>query len=179
MNSMSVRVASSHENSTSEQKPFALRTAKSVAATTSSRVIRSLCSMWMSDVAMKVWMRGFLASDSDSIAASTSSSLVRASDATTHSTARLTARMPSRSPGDEIANPASMMSTPSRSSWRAISIFSCAFSAMPGDCSPSLSVVSKIRTVSVSEAMSWNLLGRGRAHLSRRVRGACAPACGA
>ena len=52
------------------------------------------------------------------------------------------------SPGDEMANPASMMSTPSRSSWRAISIFSWAFSAMPGDCSPSRSVVSKMRTVS-------------------------------
>ena len=78
-------------------------------------------------------------SDSDSIAASMSSLLVRASDATTHSTARSMARMPSRSPGDEIAKPASMMSTPSRSSWRAISIFlRVQRDTMLGDCSPSL-----------------------------------------
>ena len=52
-----------------------------------------------------------------------------------------------------------MMSTPSRSSWRAISTFSPALSAMPGDCSPSRSVVSKIRTVSVVDDMRENLLG--------------------
>ena len=40
-------------------------------------------------------------------------------------------------PARRWRSPASMMSTPSRSSWRAISIFSWAFSAMPGDCSPS------------------------------------------
>src|SRR4051812_40398314 len=39
-----------------------------------------------------------------------------------------------------------MMSTPSRASWCAISTFSDLLSAMPGDCSPSRSVVSKIRT---------------------------------
>ena len=42
--------------------------------------------------------------------------------------------------------PASITSTPSRASWWAISSFSCLFSDMPGDCSPSRSVVSKIRT---------------------------------
>ena len=107
---------------------------------------------------MNVWMRGVLTPCSDSMAASMSSSLVRASDATTQPTALPTSRMPSTSPGDEIANPASMMSTPSRSSWRAISTFSPALSAMPGDCSPSRSVVSKIRTASVVDDMRENLL---------------------
>ena len=50
----------------------------------------------------------------------------------------------SKSPGEVIGKPASMMSTPSRASWCAISSFSCVFSEMPGDCSPSRSVVSKI-----------------------------------
>src|SRR3954469_7736743 len=39
-----------------------------------------------------------------------------------------------------------MMSTPSRASWFAISSFSCRLSEMPGDCSPSRNVVSKIFT---------------------------------
>ncbi len=141
--------------------------------------MRSLCCMWMSDVAMKTWMRGLRAPWSDSMAASTSSSFVRASDATTQSTAWATARMPSRSPGDEMANPASITSTPRRSSCRAISIFSGADRAMPGDCSPSRSVVSKMRTVSVGEAISVILLGWGRAQLSRGDLSACAPAGGA
>ena len=178
MNSASVRVASSHENSTSLQNRFALRTEASVASITCARVIRSLCSIWMSEVAMKMWMRGLRAPCSDSIAASTSSSPVRASDATTQSTAWPTARMPSRSPGDEMANPASITSTPSRASCLAISIFSGADRAMPGDCSPSRSVVSKMRTVSVGEAIRKILLGWGRAQLSRRSN-ACAPAGGA
>src|SRR3954453_1850712 len=122
----------------------------------------------MSEVGVKVWMGGLVAWSSDSIAASMSSSLVRASEATTQSTACETARMPSTSPGEEMAKPASMMSTPSRSSWRAISTFSAAFSAMPGDCSPSRNVVSNIRTVSVMGLIL--LLMRERAYLSRRVR---------
>jgi hypothetical protein len=179
MKSGSLRVASSHENSMSLQNAFARRTARLAPSSTCARVMRSLCSMWMSDVAMKTWMRGLRAPWSDSMAASTSSSFVRASDATTQSTAWATARMPSRSPGEEMANPASMMSTPRRSSWRAISIFSGADSAMPGDCSPSRSVVSKMRTVSVGTAISGILLGWGRAQLSRRDSGACAPKAGA
>lgn len=46
--------------------------------------------------------------------------------------------------GDAMAKPASITSTPSFSSWRAISIFSVRFMLQPGDCSPSLRVVSKI-----------------------------------
>src|SRR6185503_3809717 len=39
-----------------------------------------------------------------------------------------------------------MMSAPSRASWCAISSFSCLLSEIPGDCSPSRRVVSKIFT---------------------------------
>ena len=49
------------------------------------------------------------------------------------------------SPSDELGKPASMVSTPSLLSWRAISILSSAVKETPGVCSPSLKVVSKIR----------------------------------
>ena len=52
----------------------------------------------------------------------------------------------SKSPGEAIGKPASMMSTPSRASCWAISSFSAVLSEIPGDCSPSRSVVSKIST---------------------------------
>ena len=52
----------------------------------------------------------------------------------------------SKSPGEAIGKPASMTSTFRRASWWAISSFSPVFSEMPGDCSPSRSVVSKMRT---------------------------------
>ena len=65
-------------------------------------------------------------------------------------TSRAMACTESKSPGEVIGKPASMMSTPSRASWCAISTFSCRLSAMPGDCSPSRSVVSKILTRSCS-----------------------------
>src|SRR5436189_1767633 len=48
-----------------------------------------------------------------------------------------------------------MMSTPSRASCSAISTFSDLFSAMPGDCSPSRSVVSNIRTRSASSLIPF------------------------
>ena len=62
------------------------------------------------------------------------------------STSRAIACTASKSPGEAIGKPASMTSTPSRASWCAISSFSVVFSEMPGDCSPSRSVVSKIST---------------------------------
>src|SRR3989442_12983234 len=55
-----------------------------------------------------------------------------------------------KSPSDVIGKPASMTSTPSRSSCRAISSFSSTLRVAPGDCSPSRSVVSKIRTWFIS-----------------------------
>ena len=72
---------------------------------------------------------------------------VRASPQTTGpETVRAIASTASKSPGEVIGNPASITSTPSRASWLAISTFSWVFSEIPGDCSPSRSVVSKIST---------------------------------
>ena len=51
-----------------------------------------------------------------------------------------------------------MTSTPSRASWWAISSFSVVFSEMPGDCSPSRSVVSK-RMTRWSSVMAEPLYG--------------------
>src|SRR3954453_12471026 len=65
------------------------------------------------------------------------------------STSRAMAWTASKSPGLAIGKPASMTSTPSRPSWWAISSFSDAFSEIPGDCSPSRRVVSKICTRSM------------------------------
>ena len=62
------------------------------------------------------------------------------------STLRAIASTASKSPGEVIGNPASITSTPSRASCAAISTFSCLLSEIPGDCSPSRSVVSKIST---------------------------------
>ena len=56
---------------------------------------------------------------------------------------RLTA---SRSSGEAAGNPASIMSTPMRASERATSSFSAEVIVAPGDCSPSLNVVSNIFT---------------------------------
>ena len=146
-NPRSERVASSHENSTSSTIERASRTASMVAAITSSRSIRSLYVMWMSLVAMKVWMRGRSASRTASAAAATSRSLARARAATvTPETSSATARVPSMSPGEEIGKPASMTSTPRRASCWPISTFSRVLRWIPGDCSPSRRVVSKILT---------------------------------
>ena len=96
-------------------------------------------------VARKMWMRERGASASAAAAASMSAALARQSEATvTFLAARATARTPSKSPGDEAAKPASITSTPSRSSCSPISTFSSGRSAIPGACSPSRSVVSKI-----------------------------------
>ena len=96
-------------------------------------------------VARKMWIRDRRAALRVLAAASMSSSCARTSDATVGAfTAAATARTPSKSPGDAPAKPASMTSTPNRSSCSAISAFSCGSSAMPGDCSPSRNVVSKI-----------------------------------
>src|SRR6185312_9760436 len=66
--------------------------------------------------------------------------------------------------------PASMTSTPRRASWCAISSFSPGFSEMPGDCSPSRRVVSKMMTrslmVLLSLGFSWSFL-----QLGSRLRG--------
>ena len=63
-------------------------------------------------------------------------------------TASATACTASKSPLLLAAKPASIISTPSRSSWRAICTFSIMFRLTPGVCSPSRSVVSKNTTLS-------------------------------
>ena len=67
------------------------------------------------------------------------------------------ARTASKSPGEAIGKPASMMSTPRSRSARAISSFSARFMLAPGDCSPSRSVVSKMTTRfgSLDVDMAW------------------------
>ena len=103
--------------------------------------------MWMSEVEMNVWIRGRSASLIAPQAASMSALWVRARPQITGpSTARAIAWTASKSPGEVIGKPASITSTPSRASCLAISTFSWVFSEIPGDCSPSLSVVSKIWT---------------------------------
>ena len=62
------------------------------------------------------------------------------------STWREIASTASKSPGEVIGKPASITSTPSRASCCAISTFSAVLSEMPGDCSPSRRVVSKMWT---------------------------------
>ena len=96
---------------------------------------------------MKMWMPGLRALSTARSAASTSSSRVRERLTTVgRVTASAIRWTDSKSPGEEAAKPPSMISTPRRSSWRAIASFSSTFIVQPGDCSPSRSVVSKMRT---------------------------------
>ena len=76
-------------------------------------------------------------------------------------TAAATAFTASKSPCEAIGKPASITSTPSFSSWCAITSFSSRFMLQPGDCSPSRRVVSKIRTRSADIAHGL-LFGLGR-----------------
>ena len=74
-------------------------------------------------------------------------------------TSRAIACTASKSPGEAIGKPASITSTPRRASWWAISSFSLVFSEMPGDCSPSRRVVSKMNTrSSVMSLLRFGLL---------------------
>ena len=101
--------------------------------------------MWISLVARKTWMRGCAASFTASQAASMSPLTHRARLATVQFfTAFAIFCTLLKSMGEAMAKPASMISTPSFSSWRAISTFSGRFILHPGDCSPSRRVVSKI-----------------------------------
>src|SRR3954454_4176967 len=151
VNSRSARVASIGENSTSSTSDLAWATAARAWPLTSSRVDCSWCVMCMSLVEMNVWIRGRAASCTAPKAASTSATCARASPAMIGpSTWRAMAWTASKSPGLVIGKPASMTSTPRRASWWAISSFSWVLSEIPGDCSPSRSVVSKICTRSMS-----------------------------
>src|SRR5450759_1102958 len=123
--------------------------------------MRSLSCRCEGDTPMPVWMRGRLAPDSAS--AATSMSLATARDRA-HTTAASPISVPmrrteSKSPGLETGKPASITSTPRRTSCRAISTFSPVFMEAPGDCSPSRSVVSKILTRSM---LLTSLIGGSR-----------------
>src|SRR5271154_143264 len=100
-------------------------------------------------------MRGRSESLTACHAASMSCLLVRAKPQITGpSTSRAIACTDSKSPGEVIGKPASITSTPNRESWWAISSFSCLFNEIPGDCSPSRKVVSKIFTRSAGTRLS-------------------------
>ncbi len=175
--SRSARVASIGENSTSSTYCLACATAARAWPLTSSRVVCSWWTMWMSEVEMNVWIRGRSASLTAPQAASMSATCVRARPAITGpSTVRAIPCTPSKSPGEAIGNPASITSTPRRASCWAISSFSDALSEMPGDCSPSRSVVSKISTRLGSSGVVMSLLGlESRCFFSVLVRGYVRP----
>jgi hypothetical protein len=147
----SLRDPSSGENSTSATFDRAYFTPRMAISTTSSGFFRSLYSMWMGEVAMKVWMRGCSAWPMDSAAASMSFSTVRASAAmAVPFTCFAIRRHASNCWGDETGNPASITSTPSRPSCRATSHFCSTLMEAPGDCSPSRRVVSNTKMRSIT-----------------------------
>ena len=96
---------------------------------------------------------GALALSSACAARSMSRAVQRASAATFTGSAWLTADTASKSPADAIGKPASMMSTPRSASLPAMRTFSLTVMLQPGDCSPSRSVVSKMKTLPVSLSM--------------------------
>src|SRR5690242_2691474 len=150
--STSERTASSAENSTSSVYCRASFTARTAASSTASGSIRSLCFMWMGLVAMKVWILREAAGFTASPARFTSLSLARAREQTVESrTAAATARIASKSPGLDAANPASITSTRRRSSCFATRSFSSFVMAAPGLCSPSRMVV--------SNTINWSFMG--------------------
>src|SRR5208337_23052 len=111
--------------------------------------------MWTGDVARNVWMRGCSASDSASAAQSISFSTARARAAMAGPrTWRAMRRHPSSWCGEEMGKPDSITSTPSRASWTAISSFCSTLIEAPGDCSPSLSVVSNMLILSITGLLS-------------------------
>ena len=134
---MSVREASSAENSISASRPSCsrpCRTQLTASASAVSRSTRSLCLRWMSLVAMNTCRCGRSATLIASMARCGSPSLQRARAATAIPprvswAIRLTA---SKSPGEADGKPASMTSTFRRTSWRATSSFSATVRPAPG-----------------------------------------------
>ena len=95
----------------------------------------------------KVWMRGLSDHWTASQARRMSSSWMRARPAMRGPfTSAAMRETDSKSPSLVMGKPASMTSTFRRASWWAISTFSSTEREMPGDCSPSRRVVSKIST---------------------------------
>jgi len=116
--SRSEREASSAENSTLSVYPAQRRTPASIICSTTSGSLRSLYFMCRGEVERKVWMRGFLASFTASQQRSMSLSMQRHRPATWMDFACRAIRCTdSKSPWLEAGKPASIMSTPSTSSW--------------------------------------------------------------
>jgi len=114
--------------------------------------------MWMGEVEMNTWMRARSAAARASAARSMSSATVRARLAMTGpATSAAILDTAVKSPGEEAANPASITSTFSLASWVAIATLSSGERAMPGACSPSRRVVSKM----ISRSSAWLLLAGG------------------
>src|SRR5205823_96840 len=143
--SVSERPASSGENSTLSVYRRAHVTAFTACSRTCSGDILSFIFMWIGDVAMNVWIRCDFAGLTASPQRTTSFSFARASPHTVLSLIALAISCTaSQSPLDDAGKPASITSTRSRSSWRAMRIFSSLVIDAPGLCSPSRSVVSKM-----------------------------------
>ena len=133
---------------------------EAAASSTSSGVILSLYSMCSGLVAMNRWMRGSAAILTASQAVSISLTFALASEATEQfRTAFAMVLTDSKSPGDEMAKPASITSTFIFSRQRATSIFSFRFMEHPGDCSPSRRVVSNITIWSICPILFLSRIG--------------------
>ena len=108
--------------------------------------ILSLNSRWMALVARKTWIRGARRAAGlprrGRCRRRCSGPARRSPSRECSWRSRCTA---SKSPGEAMGKPASMMSTPRSTRAWATSIFSARFMLAPGDCSPSRSVVSKMR----------------------------------
>ncbi len=121
--------------------------------------------MWIGDEAMNVCTRPDFAGLIASPQRAMSFSFARARPHTVLSLiVRAISCTASKSPLDEAGKPASITSTRSRSSWRAMRSFSSRVIEAPGLCSPSRSVVSKMKRCCCSGSVRCLLMadsGRG------------------
>lgn len=159
--SHSVRVASIEDHCTLSQRLRACVTQSWMRSAISS-MVRFGIARCRGDVPIKVWMRGDLACFTASQQRSISLKLARERpQIVAFCACRAISETAAKSPSEAMGNPASMMSTPISSRSWAISSFSAWVIVAPGDCSPSRSVVSKIKTWSVMSAvpelLSWRV----------------------
>jgi hypothetical protein len=139
-------VASIGDHCTLSQRLRAWVTVSWMRSAISSMVRFGMARCW-GEVPMKVWMRGLFAWRTASQQRSMSLRLARASPQIVAFRACFAiSETAAKSPSEAMGKPASMMSTPISSRRCAISSFSSWLMVAPGDCSPSRSVVSKIRT---------------------------------
>src|SRR5262249_4608105 len=116
--------------------------------------------MCTGEVDRKVWMRWRLAGLIASAQRSMSLKAARESPQMTAFFERLAISCTAaKSPSEAIGKPASMMSTPIRSSSSATSSFSSWVMVAPGHCSPSRKVVSKMTTRSCSDFAGVLMMG--------------------